>query len=95
MANDFKENRIILIDIEEFEKQKAMNSDSADRKRRCYIRETDFGQKAKGNLFPQVPSKESFLNWYVTPARHQAYSNFWLFLTCAIFSSNIILYAFL
>ena len=92
IKNDIKENRIMSIDIREFEDFRGIKMPELERNKWWYVRETDFGQKNKGNLYPQLPSKESFLNWYITPQTHQAYSNFWLFLTCTILASNILLY---
>lgn len=65
MYNDFDQNRIIIIDIDEFEIAKGIHPGSKPESqlRSCYIRETDFGQKGSGSIYPQVPSKQSFLNW--------------------------------
>jgi hypothetical protein len=92
MRNDFEENRMFIIDVDQFEVAKGMKFPKDGRLRSWYLRETDFGQKGKGSIYPKVPSKESFLNWYITPERHQAYSNFWLFLTCVVLGSNVFIY---
>ncbi|CAI2378869.1 unnamed protein product [Moneuplotes crassus] len=92
IPNDLKENRVMSIDVKEFEEFRGIKMPEIGRERYCFMRETDFGQKNKGNLYPQLPSAQSFLSWYVMPDRHQAYANFWLFLTCTIVGCNFLVY---
>ena len=51
------------------------------------------GSMGKKSL-PMVSTPADLCNFYVTPARHQAYSSFWLYLTALISGANVMIWIY-
>jgi hypothetical protein len=43
---------------------------------------------------PKPATPQDMINFYVTPARHQAYSSFWLYGSCLNFGANVLIWVY-
>ena len=65
--------------------------------RRCYLKVCDltFNSGSNEDKLPKPSSAQDLCNFYVMPARHQAYSNFWLYASFLNVAGNVALWIYL
>jgi hypothetical protein len=67
---------------------KSLQLPNPDVSGKCVLKIVNF-DNTQSNALPILPTPGDFLNWYITPERHKAYSNFWLTATFMNLGTNL------
>jgi len=94
------EGGIVRFDLNKFiESTSLSHAPEGDIARKIYVKVVDLTQLedrtlSPEQLLPKPATPQDMCNFYVTPARHQAYSSFWLYGTCLNFAANVFIWVY-
>lgn len=95
------EDTPIQINVSEFIRESPLDHlPEDDVSRKLYLKVVDLRYQSEHSYQDQVQlpkqhTPQDLCNFYVTPSRHQAYSNFWLFASCLNVGANIFIWFYI